>query len=118
MLAWLEKMRAHGIRLVIVSNNNDRRIRPFAEQLGLAYTANALKPLVFGFRRTAKKMGLSGRQIAVVGDQIFTDILGGNRFGAVTILVEPLQPETGLFFRLKRRLELRVLRRYRKRKED
>lgn len=116
VMDWLERMRGGGIKLVIVSNNNAQRIRPFARRLGLAYTSGAMKPLTVGFRRTAEKMGLLPEQIAVVGDQIFTDILGGNLFGSPTILVEPMQPEDGPFFRLKRKLEGRILRRYQKRK--
>lgn len=116
VLGWLDKMRANGIKLVIVSNNHHRRIRPFAAKLGLAFTANACKPLPFGFARTAKELGLAPRQTAVVGDQIFTDILGGNLYGAYTILVEPMQPEQGPLFRFKRKAEEMVLRRYRARK--
>lgn len=116
VLEWLESMRDMGIALVIVSNNSRKRIHPFADSLRLPYTARALKPLPFGFRRTAAKLKLSPKNIAVVGDQIFTDILGGNLFGAPTILVEPIQMEDEAFFRLKRRLEAGVLRRYRKRR--
>lgn len=113
VLGWLDTMRAEGIALVIVSNNSEERIRPFAKRLGLEYTARACKPLTLGFSRTARELGLRPRQIAVVGDQIFTDIVGGNLFGAPSILVKPMEPEDGPFFRLKRRLEKRVLRRYR-----
>lgn len=117
MIVWLDKMRAAGIQLVIVSNNNSRRIQPFAARLGIGYTAMACKPLTIGFSRTARRLGLHAKEIAVVGDQIFTDILGGNLFGAVTILVEPMEPESGLLFCLKRKLEVKILQRYRSRKE-
>lgn len=117
VLRWLDAMRRAGIKLVIVSNNSDQRVRPFASQLGLDYTARALKPLTVGFRRTAARLGLPPWRIAVVGDQIFTDILGGNLFGAVSILVKPIQSEDGPFFRFKRRQELRVLRSYRQRRK-
>lgn len=116
VLLWLDTMRENGIKLVIVSNNNDRRIRPFAQQMNLDYTANALKPLTRGFTATARRLGLMPREIAVVGDQIFTDILGGNLFGAPTILVEPMEPETGPLFRFKRKLEVGILRRYRQKR--
>lgn len=114
VMDWLHIMKESAVSLVIVSNNNDRRIRPFARQLELDYTAMACKPLTIGFTRTAKKLGLPPGRIAVVGDQIFTDILGGNLFGAVTILVEPMLKETGAFFRFKRRLEAGILRRWRR----
>lgn len=118
VMGWLERMRKSGIKLVMVSNNYERRVRPFAAKLGLTYTANACKPLPWGFARAAKQLGLVPRRTAVVGDQIFTDILGGNLFGAVTILVEPMQPETSVLFRLKRRLEVVVLRRYQRQRRN
>lgn len=112
VLLWLKSMGSSNIRLVIVSNNSDERVAAFAKMLGLGYTANALKPLKKGFAQTAAKLRLPPQKIGVVGDQIFTDILGGNLFGAKTILVAPMEPETGPFFRLKRKLEVLVLRGY------
>lgn len=114
---WLGRMREAGIKMVIVSNNHHKRLKPFAATLELGYTARALKPLTYGFRATAKRLGLAPKEIAVVGDQIFTDILGGNLFGSTTILVEPMEPETGPLFRLKRKLEVGILRRYRNTKK-
>lgn len=118
VISWLEQMKQSGVQLVIVSNNSGRRIQPFARQLGLPYTARALKPLTWGFRRTVQELGLPARQVAVVGDQIFTDILGGNLFGSPTILVEPMEPETGPLFRLKRKVEKKILRAYRRKEEQ
>ena len=115
VLEWLRVIRQQGIRLVLVSNNRSRRIRPFAEMLGLEYTANALKPLGKGFRQAARRVDARPGEIGVVGDQVFTDVLGGNLFGAKTILVEPMEEEDKPFFRVKRSLELRALRNYRER---
>ena len=114
VLRWLEVMRQQQIEMIILSNNRPRRVRRFAEILQMDFTANAKKPLACGFRRAAARLGLSKDKIAVVGDQIFTDILGGNLFGAKTILVRPLEPEKALFFRLKRWLERDILRAYAK----
>lgn len=112
VLLWLETMRKAGIKLVIASNNRPKRVRPFANGLSLDYAANAMKPLPVGFLRTASRLKLPARQIGVVGDQIFTDVLGGNLFRAKTFLVEPMHPENGPFFKLKRKLEIYILRRY------
>ena len=113
ILEWLQNMHAQNISMVLVSNNRSRRVSAFAKKLGLDYTANAMKPLTHGFRKTAGKLGLAPQEIAVIGDQIFTDVWGGNRFGAVTILTRPISLEGGAFFRLKRQVELRILRKYR-----
>jgi len=116
ILRWLEQMKQAQYRLVILSNNSAERVEPFARLLGLDYTANAMKPLAKGFRETARRLGVTAPEMAVVGDQIFTDILGGNLFGARTVLVEPMEPEKSWPFRLKRRLEHGILENYDKRK--
>ena len=115
VLLWLEQMRSAGISMMILSNNHPPRVEPFAKLLELPFTADAAKPLPKGFRRAAARLGLPREQIAVVGDQIFTDILGGNFFGTKTVLVEPIQLEATWFFRVKRRLERSILRNYNRR---
>ena len=102
---WLELMRKNGIPMMIISNNKPARVKAFANALELPFTASAKKPLGVGFRRAAAKLNVRPSELAVVGDQLFTDVLGGNLFGAVTILVEPMEPEDMWFFRLKRRFE-------------
>lgn len=106
---WLERMKENGIGMMIVSNNTPQRVRPFAEILGLPFVADGKKPSVSGLARAAQEMGATAQQCAVVGDQIFTDIWGGNRFGALTIMVAPLGPETVTFIKLKRIAEKVVL---------
>ena len=110
---WLAAMRAAGIRLRMVSNARDARCKPFAATLGLEYTSLAVKPFPFGNRRAVSAMGLKRRQVAAVGDQLFTDMLGAHLAGVVPLLVEPIEPETGWSFRLRRRLERPLLRRWR-----
>ncbi|MGI6260807.1 MAG: YqeG family HAD IIIA-type phosphatase [Acutalibacteraceae bacterium] len=111
-LEWIKKMKREGFVLCVVSNNTEERVAPFAKKLGLAFSAMAGKPLPFGFCRAAAKLGLSRRQVLAVGDQLFTDICGANLAGIRSALVEPLEPEHALRFRLKRRLERPVLRRF------
>lgn len=106
---WLETMREHGIRMIVLSNNDPLRVEPFAEILGLEYIADGKKPLLSGYRRCAQALGLSASELCMIGDQILTDIWGGNRFGCFTILVEPIQMESMLFFRIKRRIEKWIL---------
>jgi HAD superfamily phosphatase (TIGR01668 family) len=112
-LEWLAEMQKAGILVCLASNNRMRRVRPFAKSLGADYVANACKPLPVGFFRAARRLRLPAKAFAVVGDQIFTDILGGNLFGAKTLLLEPIEFETGPFFRLKRKLEKGILKKYR-----
>lgn len=104
-LDWLDKMRAAGIKLMIVSNNHAPRVTPFAEQLGLEFVSEGKKPLTFGYTRAIKRLGLEKRSVAAVGDQIFTDVLGSNLKGIRSIFVFPIEPETSLPFRFKRAIE-------------
>lgn len=112
VMQWLELMRKNGIRLVIASNNSGKRVSAFAEKLGLDFVSRAAKPLPIGFMVAAKRMKLPIENVGIVGDQIFTDILGGNLFGAKTFLVKPIEPEKSLPFRFKRKLEKPILNAY------
>ncbi|MBO5448911.1 MAG: YqeG family HAD IIIA-type phosphatase [Ruminococcus sp.] len=104
-LDWLDRMRSAGIKLMIVSNNHPERVTPFAEQLGLDFVPEGKKPLTFGYTKAVKKLGLEKRNVAAVGDQIFTDILGSNLKGIRSIFVFPIEPEKSLPFRFKRACE-------------
>lgn len=102
---WLEKMRALGIKMRVVSNNTNKRVAPLAAKLGLEFTANGAKPLTFGVNRAVKAMGVKKKETLVVGDQIFTDVMAGNLAGIRTVLVEPFHLEKTWTFRLKRHIE-------------
>lgn len=104
-IEWIELMKRSGIKLMIVSNNYAPRVTPFAEQLGIEFECEGAKPLTFGYSRAIKRMGLENRDIAAVGDQIFTDILGCNLKGIRSVFVFPIKPETSLPFRFKRACE-------------
>lgn len=111
---WLKLLKESGIKAFILSNNSQKRVEPFAEKLDLDYVTRACKPLTIGITRVSKEYNLHLKEIALIGDQIFTDVLAGNLKGVVTVLVEPYQPENGWFFKLKRKLEKPVLRKYNK----
>ena len=102
---WLAKMRELGVKMRVVSNNTTKRVAPLAARLGLEFTANGAKPLTFGVSRAMKAMGADKATTLVVGDQIFTDVVGGNLIGARVFLTEPLGPETDGFIKFKRHLE-------------
>ena len=108
-MEWINSMKAAGIKLMIVSNNKAPRVTPFAEQLGIDFVSEGKKPLTFGYNRAIKKMGLEKANVAAVGDQIFTDIMGSNLCGIRSFFVFPIEPETSLPFRLKRAVEKPLL---------
>ena len=86
MIEWLALMRKNGIALLLISNNREKRVRDFAARLHLPFVANACKPLPFRIRQAAKRMNLPVSAIAVVGDQVYTDVLGGHGAGMKAIL--------------------------------
>lgn len=108
---WLDKMRAIGVKMVVVSNNTNKRVAPLARKLGLPFIANGAKPLTIGISRALKFLGTERKRTAVVGDQIFTDVMGGNLAGTITVLVEPFHIEKGILFKLKRGAESLVFKR-------
>ena len=102
---WLNIMRENNISLTILSNSTTKRLEPFANKIGLDFISIGLKPLPFGYFRAIKKLKSKRKNTAIVGDQIFTDTLGGNIAGVKTILLTPIKPETSLRFRIKRKNE-------------
>ena len=108
---WLDEMKALGVKMMVVSNNTNRRVSPLAKKLGLSYIANGAKPLTFGINKALKSLGSDKTKTAVVGDQIFTDIMGGNFAGTRTILVEPFHLEKNILFKIKRKAESLVFKR-------
>ncbi len=102
---WIEDMKNSGIKMMIVSNNRAERVIPFAQNLGLDFVPNGRKPLATGFKKAQQLMAISFSEIAIVGDQIFTDVLGANLKRVRTIYVHPIELESGFFFKIKRFLE-------------
>ncbi len=109
---WLAYMQENGINLMVLSNSKEARVKPFAEKIGLNYISLGLKPLPSGFIRAIKALGIKRKNIAIVGDQIFTDVLGGNIVGLKTILLTPIKLETTWGFRFKRKIERLVFKIY------
>ena len=91
--AWLQGLQAEGIRFCLASNTHrPRRLATLGEALGVPYEQGVAKPWPAGLRRCLARVDASPEQTAMVGDQIFTDVWGGNRCGLYTILVRPMSP--------------------------
>lgn len=90
--AWRDELAEHGVTLFVLSNNrHENRPRIFAEGLEVPYIGHAGKPKTPSFFKAMEQMGVTAEQTAIIGDQIFTDVLGGNRAGVKTILVKPIR---------------------------
>ena len=89
---WAAALGEQGITLFVLSNNrHPERPRRFSQALGVPFLGHAGKPKPGGFRRAMEQMGCTPEQTAIVGDQLFTDILGGRNAGVFTLLVEPIR---------------------------
>ncbi|MEW6105335.1 MAG: YqeG family HAD IIIA-type phosphatase [Bacillota bacterium] len=108
VLAFFDEAKARGIRLCVLSNNLRRRIEAISGTLGIP-AARRLKPMRSAFRAALALLGTSPGETAVIGDQIFTDVLGGNLAGMYTILVIPTSRREFVTTRIIRRLERAVL---------
>lgn len=107
VIDWIKKIKSNGVKMVIVSNNHPPRVKPFADMLGLEFISEGKKPLASGFNRAQKLMNVPFKNLAVVGDQIFTDMLGANLKRIRGIFVYPIELEgkNQKFIRFKRKLE-------------
>ena len=90
MEAWLRMMVQSDIQLCVVSNSKRDRVRVFCGKYGIPVITHAKKPGTRGIEECLAKFGVDRKNAAIVGDQIFTDTLGGNRAGVATILVRAI----------------------------
>lgn len=110
LINWLKELKENQFKVIIVSNNSKARVSKFATPLDIPFIYTARKPLSTAFRKALKKLKCAREQTAVIGDQLFTDVLGGNRMGMYTILVVPVSKSEGTVTRFNRRLERYIFR--------
>jgi HAD superfamily phosphatase (TIGR01668 family) len=108
-VAWIAAAHARGFQVCLVSNNFDDRVRRVASELGVPAISNALKPLPRGFCAALRVLGTRKAETVVVGDQLFTDVLGAKLLGLHAILTEPLVAKDWLGTRVLRFFERLVL---------
>ena len=110
---WMDNMKNEGIKLCIASNSlKKNKIEKVAKMLDIPYVHFSVKPTKIGLKKAKQILGIEdSKNIAEVGDQLFTDVLGTNRMKMFSILTEPLCEEKVKINNLKRKLEKRVLRR-------
>ncbi len=109
-LQWIKKAGSEGFRLLILSNASRRRVDRFVAGIDIEAISRAGKPAASAFTAAKSKLGLESENIAVFGDQLFTDIAGGNRAGMFTVLVRPIDERRDwIFIRFKRLLEKIVM---------
>ena len=117
-VALFEELRRIGFKTCIISNNNEKRVKPFADAVGSEYTFDAHKPSKGGYLLSVKKMGIKLEEAIFIGDQILTDVLGARRAGMHCIMVKYIDPREKKSIRFKRKIENVILHFYKKKKKD
>lgn len=110
----ISRFKKRGYKLCILSNALEHRVETVAQMLNIPYVSRAVKPRKSPFRKALEIMGTGPEQTAVVGDQLFTDILGGNRMKLYTIWTPPLSPTEFLSTRAVRQIERLVIKSFQK----
>ena len=112
---WAKNLKGQGVKIYILSNSNKKKkVENIAKILDVPYIYFGKKPLKMGFKKAKKELKEDFQNIAVVGDQIFTDIIGGNRCKMFTILVEPINEKDFWYTRWKRPIENKIKEKIRK----
>ncbi len=113
VIKWAKGLREQGIKLYILSNTNQKeKVERVANKLGIAYINFAKKPLKTGFLKVQRELEESAENIGVVGDQIFTDVIGGNRCNMFTILVNPINEKDFWYTVWKRPIENKIKKKF------
>ncbi len=109
IIKWVKELKGQGVKLYILSNTNDKeKMENIVKQIDIPYHLFAMKPLRRGFKKVQKKLGEKSENIAMVGDQIFTDVIGGKRCNMYTILVEPINEKDFWYTAWKRPIENKI----------
>ena len=113
IVVWTKDLKDKGIVLYILSNTNKKeKVKTVANKLGIPYEMFAQKPFKKGFIKVQKEIQINPENIGVVGDQIFTDVIGANSSKMHSILVEPLAEKDLWMTRFKRPIEELVIKKY------
>ena len=117
IVEWVKNLKANGIKVCILSNSNKiDKVEAVAKLIETPYIFFGKKPLKSGFLRAQNILKLKAENIAVVGDQIFTDVIGANRCKMFSILVKPIEEKDYLITKIKRPLEKMIIKKYQKNK--
>ena len=107
---WIEEVSNLNVKMCILSNSPfGDKVKKIAKELNVEYEYNAGKPLLKGFKRVIEKSKFPKDNILMIGDQIFTDVWGGNRIGVKTVLVTPINKKEYFLTKVKRPLERLIL---------
>jgi len=114
MKNWVQRMLTAGLQICILSNAMEQRVRIVGKILGVPWVSRAIKPRKYPFRKALEILGTSPQETAVIGDQLFTDIFGGNRMALYTVWTTPISSKELISTKAMRQLERLVVKSFRK----
>ena len=110
---WVENVKKQGIKFCILSNSNKiSKVKEVANIIDVPYFYFAKKPLKGGFKKAKKLLNEESKNIAVIGDQIMTDVIGANRCKMFSILVKPIKEKDIIITKVKRPIENLIIKKY------
>lgn len=117
---WIKNIKSKGIQLYIFSNSfSTKTVKRISKELGVRYFYKASKPSIKGFKKVCDNFpDINKNEILMIGDQLFTDILGGNRFNIRTVLVKRINKNELFISKIKRPIENLILNHYYKKEEN
>ena len=119
IIEWVKELKNNDIKLFILSNSNKQeKVKEVSKKLDVEYIHFGMKPLKVGFKKVQRKLNIENIKIAVVGDQIFTDVVGANRMKMYSILVEPIAEKDIFVTLIKRPIENFIKKKYLETKEE
>ena len=108
-----DDLKMKGFKIIIFSNSNKSRVKPFKDELDIDCCAKAMKPFKKKYRKILNEYNINVSEIASIGDQLLTDIRGGNKVGITTILVNPIGTKEKFPTKINRFFEKRILQKLR-----
>ena len=119
VIEWAHSLQGQGIKMYILSNTNKKeKVEKVANSLEIPYKLFARKPSKGGFMKIQKEIKIEPENIGVVGDQIFTDVIGGNRCNMFTILVDPVTSKDYWYTAWKRPIENKIKQKFKNMKNN
>ena len=113
IIDWVKKAKEEGFKVCILSNTNKQdKLGPISKKLEIDYVSFAKKPAKSGYIRAAKHLDLPCENIAMIGDQVLTDVLGANRVNMFSIYVRPINKKEYWYTAWKRPIEGIILKHY------
>ena len=110
LINWVYTFKENDIPIYIISNNFKKRVMPISDKLGVPFIYFALKPFPKGINKARKIFKVTKKDVCIIGDQIFTDVISGKLAGVFTVLVDPISTSHSITIKLKRFLEKKIRR--------